>query len=39
MWKDGKQSGEGEFYFPNEGMWKKGKWLNGKRIEWLDNSG
>jgi hypothetical protein len=35
-WKNGKQSGEGEFYNPKENTWKKGIWDDGKRISWID---
>ena len=34
-WKDGKQNGEGEFYNKEDGVWRKGIWENGKRIQWL----
>lgn len=36
MWKNGKQDGKGEFLSGPNGTWKKGKWLEGKRICWLD---
>lgn len=37
MWKNGKQHGEGQFFNPKEGSWKKGIWNDGKRVKW-DNS-
>ena len=37
-WKNGKQDGEGEFYFPSDRKWKKGIWKEGKRVKWIQNS-
>ena len=35
-WFNGKQHGEGEFYDPRTGIWKKGKWENGKKTMFYD---
>lgn len=34
-WEKGKQHGEGEFFIQKEQIWRKGIWLNGKRVRWL----
>ena len=36
-WKKGKQHGEGEIYSPQDQVWKKGIWENGKRVRWIDS--
>lgn len=33
-WKNGKQHGEGEFYQPDQKIWKKGVWSDGRRVSW-----
>jgi hypothetical protein len=37
QWVNGKQEGVG-IYVNNKSVEKYGRWLNGKRIEWLDKS-
>jgi hypothetical protein len=37
FWKNGKQDGEGKLYNPQEKIWKKGIWQNGKRITWIED--
>ncbi len=38
-WKNGKQHGEGEFFHTKENIWKKGIWMDGKRVQWkTDNT-
>ena len=34
-WKNGKQDGEGVFYTPADDNWRRGRWVNGKRVEWI----
>lgn len=34
-WLGGKQHGEGEFFNPKDQSWKKGKWNEGCRVQWL----
>ena len=36
MWKNGLQDGEGEIYNPKKNKAKKGKWQEGKVINWID---
>ena len=38
-WKNGKQNGEGEVYSPQEDIWRKGIWENGKRVKWVGREG
>ena len=33
-WKNGKQHGDGEFFHPKEGVWKRGVWSEGRRVNW-----
>ncbi len=33
-WKNGKQHGEGDFYQPDQKIWKKGVWSDGRRVSW-----
>ena len=33
-WKNGKQNGEGELYDNIEKKWKKGLWVDGRRVKW-----
>ncbi len=33
-WKNGKQHGDGEFFHPKDGVWKKGIWSDGRRVKW-----
>ena len=35
-WKDDLKNGEGEKYYPDKNIWKKGIWENGKRIKWIE---
>lgn len=34
-WVNGKQHGEGEYFNPKEQIWKRGKWNEGTRVQWL----
>lgn len=34
-WENGKQHGEGQFLNPKDQVWKKGKWNEGTRVQWL----
>ena len=36
-WKNGKQNGKGELFNPTTGLWKKGVWKKGKKINWIDS--
>ena len=33
-WKNGQKHGEGEVYFPDQKIWKKGLWKYGERIKY-----
>lgn len=37
FWKNGKQHGEGEFFHIKENCWKKGVWMEGKRVRWTND--
>ena len=36
-WKDGKQHGDGFYFNPDTGETRKGRWENGKRMEWYED--
>ena len=35
-WANGTQHGDGEFFAPKTNVTKRGRWENGKRVEWYE---